>query len=459
MAGIGFELVKLLNKNNYRDLLNAYGLSTLIATGPGLLIIFSLGIVCFFAFFAIPTTVTVRVFLTIIIYLFSGSMIISAPLQYTFTRFVADLEFIKKFDLITPNYVGALLVQLIMSMCIAVPFVWYFFSDFNTLLKILLISIFALLTMICISSVLLTGVKFYRRILWAFVLGYTTMIMVHFAFEQRQNDVNFLLFEFLLAQCILFIALLFSIMDLYPTNKLIDFSFLKKANFYYTLVFANVFYALGFWIDKFLFWYNQDTGYTLLYPLRISPVYDLPAFISLLTMIPGSAVFMLQMESSFSLIYPKVMDTIFRRKTLIEIDSLCNQLIVSGRTALYRLIKTQLTVIIILFLSVFFLFSTFKILPIYLNLLLILIVGAGLNVILWALLSFLYYMTKYLHALLVCIVFFMGNFILTLLSLYLGPMYYGYGVDFSLILAIATALFLLNEDFKHIEYTAFMMVD
>ena len=459
MAGIGFELVKLLKKNNYGGLLHAYGLTTLIGSGPGLLVLFSLGVICFFTLFAIPTFGTVRQFLVIIIYLFSGSMIISSFLQYTFTRFVADLEFIKKFDLITPNFFGALLLQIIASISFALPVVFYFFSDYDILLNILLVSIFIILSMIWISTVLLTGAKSYRRIIWAFILGYSTMIIMHFSFEQKQNDIIFLLFEFLLAQCILFTSLIYAIMALYPSNIIIKFDFLNKENFYYSLVFANFFYNLGFWIDKYLFWFNQNTGYNIFPPLHSSPVYDLPMFISSLTMIPGAAVFMLQLESKFSLFYPKVMDTIFKRKTLAEIDAICNKLVESGRDCIYSLIKTQVTVVIILFLSLTYLFSTFQIPSIYMNLLPILIISAGLNVILWALLCLLYYMTRYLQALYVTLVFVTTNVIFTLASLYAGPLYYGYGFGFSLLLSILIAVFFLNRDFKNIEYTTFMTVD
>jgi uncharacterized membrane protein len=153
------------------------------------------------------------------------------------------------------------------------------------------------------------------------------------------------------------------------------------------------------------------------------------------------------------------MDTIFRRKTLSEINLLCDELVLSGRTAIDHVIKTQLAVVIAMCLSVYYLFELFSLLPVYLNVLLILIIAASLNVILWALLNLLYYMTKYAHALLVSAVFFIGNLSLTTLSLYAGPMYYGYGLAGSLVIAIALGLFLLNEDFKNIEYTAFMMTD
>lgn len=459
MAGIGFELGKLLKEGSFRSVIRAYGLTTFIGSGPGILIIFALGVVCFFSVFAIPTPIIVRQFLAIIIYLFSSSMLISSFLQYTFFRFVADKVFLKEFDLITPNFIGVLFVQLAISLCVSLPLAFYFFAHYSLNLKVLILCNFNLLSMIWISTVLLTGLKSYRQIIWAFALGYMTMIITHFVFEQRQNDIVFLLFEFLLAQSVLFLLLLYAILDFYPTHQLIQFEFLKKNNFYFSLVFANFFYTLGFWIDKYLFWFNHHTSYVIFSPLRISPIYDLPMFIAFLSTIPALAIFMLRMESRFAMIYPTVMETIFKRKNLSEIEAVCNQLVISGRDALYSLLKTQSCAIIMLFLLSSYLFEKFELVPIYWNILFVLVIGAGLNAVLWALLSFLFYMTKYKQAVYVSLVFLISNFTFTLLSFYAGPWYFGYGYSFSLLLSIACALTVLNTDFKDIGYSTFMMTD
>ena len=459
MAGIGFELVKLLRKGSYRSLLHAYGLTALIGAGPGLLIIFGLGVVCFFTLFAIPTPLTVRQFLAIIIYLFSGSMIVGSFLQYTFFRFVADIVFLKEFERITPNFIGVLFLQVIISLGVSLPTVLYFFAQYTAGLKILLVSNFILLSMIGCSTVLLTGLKSYRRIILAFAFGYSVMIIVHFMFEQRQNDVTFLLFEFLLAQLTLFVLLLHAILDFYPTHQLIQFEFLNKKHFYYSLVFANFFYTFGFWIDKYLFWFHQDASFAIFPPLRTSAVYDLPMFIAFFTTIPALAVFMLHMESKFALIYPQIMEAIFKHKNLAEIEVVCDALVISGRDAIYSLLKTQACVIVTMFLLSSWIFESYDLLPISWNVLFVLIIGTSLNAVLWALLSILYYMTKYLQALYISLVFICSNFVFTLISLYAGPWYFGYGYSFSTLLSVACALTLLNRNFKDILYSTFMMTD
>ena len=457
MAGIGFELLKLWKQGSYQSLIRAYSLTALMGAGPGLFIILSLSVICFFSLFALPDNLISYQFLTAVVYLLSSSMIISAILQYTFFRFMADMIFTKEFSQISPNFIGVLLVQLAISNLIALPIVFYFFAHYSLALKIILISNFNVLCLIWVSIVLLTGFKAYRFIIWGFALGYFIMIIVHFLW--LRNELLSLLFEFLLAQVILFAFLLYAILDYYPTKVCIKFDFMKRENVYYTLIFSNFFYAIGFWIDKYLFWFNSDTGFLILPPLRLSPIYDLPMFISYLTIIPATAVFLLHIEADFSFIYPQYMQTIFRRKTLNEINAIRNELIASGRVSVFSLFKTQSAVIIIMFLFANYLFSVLHILPVYLNILFILLVAVGLNIILWGLLNILYYMTQYLHALYVCMVFFICNLVFTWISLYAGPYYYGYGLGFSLILAIASALYFLNENFKNLEYSTFMLTD
>jgi polysaccharide biosynthesis protein PelG len=457
MAGIGFELLRLWKQGTYQSLLRVFSLTAMMVSGPGIFMILSLGIVCLFSLFTTHNYLISFQFLSLVTYLLSSSMIVSALLQYTFSRFMGDKIYSKDFKEVSPNFIGVLLLQLIISICFSVPVAFYFFSEHNLNLRLLLVSNFIILCLIWTSVVVLTGIKAYRLIIWGFAIGYYVMIVVHILWGRP--DICFLLLEFLLAQVILFFFLLYAILDHYPTNECIKFDFLKKENFYFTLVFSNFFYAFGFWIDKYLFWFNTDTSYLLFSPLRLSPLYDLPMFIAILSTIPATSAFLLQIEANFALKYPNYMKTIFQRKTLDEITAIRNELVLAGRQAVLSLFKTQVTMIIIMFLLAGFIFSAFKILPIYLNLLLILLIAVGLNVILWGLLNILYYLTQYRHALYVSFLFVFSNCILTLLSLKAGPYYFGYGYGFSLLLSIVLALIFINKDFNHLEYYTFMMTD
>lgn len=458
MAGIGFELVKLLRERTYRSLLKAYGLTTLMGSGVMLFSLFSIGVICFFTLFAIPSIETTQQFLAIVIYLFSTSMILSSLLQFTFFRFIADLVFLRKFDQITPNYLGVLCLQLGLSLVVAVPVIYFYFSEYSLYLQILLMSNFIVLTLIWISIVILSGFKTYRKISFAIVIGYSLFILLHFYWEQYR-DLNTLVLEFLLTQSVLLVIMLYAIITTYPTHDLIKFDFIKKEHFYVYLVFANFFYNLGFWIDKFLFWSNDQTGYVVFSPLKLSPIYDLPIFIAFMSIIPASSVFMMKMESQFAFAYPKMMETIFKGKPRSEIHAQYQAIVLSGKETMTSVIKTQWFVLVILFLSSGYIFSKIHIGTIYLNLLFVVLVGGSLQFLVWCLLSLMYYMTKYKEAMILGGFFFLSNYFLTWVSLQAGPIYYGYGLCLSSLISILIGFILLNRNFRDIEYFTFMMTD
>lgn len=457
MAGIGFDLLRLVNQGSYRGLLGAYGLSALMSSGPSIFILIGIGTVCFSNYFLMNDNHTASQFLAIVIYLFSSSMIWSSFLQYTFFRFLADKIYVNDYNAIAPNYIGVLSIQTFISALFSIPVVFILFSEWNNNFKILLISNFIILTLIWISTVLLTGIKSYKQILWAFFIAYLMMIIVHLL--SNRTDVNFLLFDFLLAQVILLIILLHAILDYYPTNKLIRFSFLKHENLYYSLIISNFFFTFGFWIDKYIFWFNPDTSYPIFSPLRAAPLYDFPMFIAYIAILPSMAVFLFHIEAKFSMIYPEFMKSIFSRKTLDEITAIKYELTISGRKTIISLFKTQYTIVVIMFLCASYVFSVFEIIPVYLNLLFILIIATSLNVILWGIINILYYMTRYTQAVYVSLIFASSNTLFTLLSLKAGPYFFGYGLCLSLLLSLCSALIFLNKSFNDLEYYTFMMTD
>lgn len=457
MAGIGFELLKLWKQGTYQSLLRAYALTTMMVSGPGLLIILSLGVICFFTIFSTPFYLTGYQFLSTITYLLSSSMITASALQYTFSRFISDKVFSKDFEDISPNYLGVLFIQLVMSILLALPIVLYFFAKYSLTLKILLISSFIILCLIWLSVVILTGIKAYHLIIWGFTLGYYVMIVVHLVWGKPK--IESLLFEFLLAQIVLFLFLLHAILDYYPSSVCIRFDFLKKENIYYYLIGSSFFYALGFWIDKFLFWMNDNTGFMIFDPLRLSPLYDLPMFLSYITVIPAASAFLLQIEANFALKYPRYMQAIFQRKTLEEISVMRDELLIAARDSIYTMFKSQALLIVTMILSACFLFSIFDILPLYLNLLFILLVAVSLNLILWGLLNILYYLTLYNDAFYVSLIFVVANFSLSWASLKAGPYFFGYGYAAGSLLGVVCALFFINKGFRRLEYKTFMLID
>jgi uncharacterized membrane protein len=93
----------------------------------------------------------------------------------------------------------------------------------------------------------------------------------------------------------------------------------------------------------------------------------------------------------------------------------------------------------------------------YLPLLYIDVVAAGLQVVLLGVLNVFFYLDKRRIVVFLCLLFLITNILLTFLSLYLGAYYYGYGFALSLLITVLTGMYLLSRKLDLLEYETFML--
>ncbi|HBO5435410.1 TPA: exopolysaccharide Pel transporter PelG, partial [Pseudomonas aeruginosa] len=110
MAGIGFELRKILSRDSYTATLRAYLYAGLISSGPWVLSIVSVMLIGVLSLGVVVPDVLVRQFLITVTYLMALSLIFTGGLQLFFTRFISDRLFERKHEAILPNLVGVLLL-------------------------------------------------------------------------------------------------------------------------------------------------------------------------------------------------------------------------------------------------------------------------------------------------------------------------------------------------------------
>ncbi|MCC5731022.1 exopolysaccharide Pel transporter PelG, partial [Klebsiella pneumoniae] len=84
-----------------------------------------------------------------------------------------------------------------------------------------------------------------------------------------------------------------------PARRVISFDFLQPDKLYPSLVAVGLLYNLGIWADKFMFWFFPPTSQPIIGHLRASLIYDLPVFLSYLSIIPSMAVFLVRIETDF----------------------------------------------------------------------------------------------------------------------------------------------------------------
>jgi uncharacterized membrane protein len=94
MAGIGFELKRVVEQGGVGSFLKAALSGTMIVAGPWLISILSITIIQRLVWFLPP--VDHQVFIAVIVYSYALSLILFGGIHYIFTRLLADLIYKKK---------------------------------------------------------------------------------------------------------------------------------------------------------------------------------------------------------------------------------------------------------------------------------------------------------------------------------------------------------------------------
>ncbi|MGI9287322.1 MAG: exopolysaccharide Pel transporter PelG, partial [Pseudomonadales bacterium] len=145
MAGIGFELRRILNRDTYVATLQAYLYAGLISSGPWVLSILSVLLIGILSVSVVAPTLLVTQFLVSVTYLMSASLIFTGGLQLMFTRFISDRLFEERDDIILPNLIGILLLITALAGLLGTLFIFLMFDE-SLLYRILMVANFVTLT-------------------------------------------------------------------------------------------------------------------------------------------------------------------------------------------------------------------------------------------------------------------------------------------------------------------------
>jgi len=349
VAGIGFELKKALNKDRLLSIAKVYGYSALLSSGPwviSIIAILFIGFIDVITFKLKGTTIQYQVVVTYAIAL-ASSMVVTGFLQLAYTRYVADEIYAGRDYEVLPSYFGVLIVSWVLGFIFILPFSLFVFPEQSNFFIIGSVSTFLVLSGVWISNILAASLKYYKSVLVAFGLSYTIIVLLSVFYG---DSLDGLVFIFFIGNAVLFIILITLIAKSYESSKLISFKFFNRKKFYWSLGFSGLFYNLGVWADKFVFWYHPLTGQKILGKLHASIVYDLPIFLSYLSILPGMAIFFYRLEADFSEKYELYFDAVTNGGRYEIIKRYRKEMALSVRLTIRDLIVVQSIINIILFL-------------------------------------------------------------------------------------------------------------
>jgi polysaccharide biosynthesis protein PelG len=454
MAGIGFELRKLIRKDTLLSLLKAYAFAGLISSGPWVLSILGMLLIGFLAVSTQGTDLAVVQFQVTVTNIIGLSLVLTGGFQLAFTRFVADRLFEKKADIVFGNYLAILLVVTVMSLLLIAPASYFFFQDTSLLYKLLLLGCFVTVSCIWISTVFLSGLKEYVAIVALYGLGYAVATIA--AALLKSGGLEGLLTGFLIGQVVLLVGMHTLIARNFNIASRISFLAFDKKLRYPTLFWIGVLYNLGAWIDKVIFWYWPSTSTPIIGILRSSVVYDLPVFLAYLSIIPGMAIFLVRIETDFVEFYDGFYNAVREGGSLETIEKHRNSMVETIRTGFLEILKIQTIAILMFVVAGAAVLRFIGISELYVPLLTIQSVAAGLQVLFLSILTVYFYLDERRTVLFLCILFVVSNALLTFISLHLGPAYFGYGFAISLLISVVAGVKALEKSMSELEYTTFM---
>ena len=128
MAGIGFRLRKIFEKDTYADTLRGTIMAAAIAGGP---IFFS--IICLILLGVFATFISgqgMDLFLVTLVYVFAFSLISTGIIQLLVTRYLSDLIYVNEIGRILPSFSAVLALTIILQLVIGLPFILFWDIDF-----------------------------------------------------------------------------------------------------------------------------------------------------------------------------------------------------------------------------------------------------------------------------------------------------------------------------------------
>jgi uncharacterized membrane protein len=454
MAGIGFEIRKILERDSYWSVLRAYGYAGLVSGGPWALSILSIMMIGVLAVTLGVAQREVNAFQICVTYLMAASLIWSGGMQLMFTRFVADRTYAGEQAEVLPNLFGVLIVTMAGGFAWTAPIIFWLF-DVPFLQRLLLLCNFVTLSGLWIALIFLSGMKAYRRIVWTLAQGYSLGIAI--ALAASSWELNGLLLGVLAGHGYLLFSFLHHIVREYPGSSLLKFDFLDRTRSFYSLFAVGTLYYLAVWVDKFIFWFVPHTSEAVIGPLRASIIYDLPIFLAYLFILPGMAVFLVSMEADFAEQHERFYRAIREGDTLMHIEYRRDRMVYAARQGIYEIFKVQGITVALCLLWGRDLLQAIGISPLYIHLFYIDVVAVSVQVLLMAILNVLFYLDARREVLIITACFFITNLVFTVATLQLGAETFGYGFAASVTLSAFLGLFILSHKFNGLEYETFML--
>ena len=302
MAGIGFELQRVLRKGGMSSFLQVALSGVIIVAGPWLLSIIGIFLISRFAGFALKEGA--GLFMGVIIYSYAFSLFIFGGAHYVFTRFISDLIYLEKKKESAAALILASMTVTLLAGLVGLAGVLNIGApelSHPLLFKISSLAFFVIINVLWLLMIFISLLKRFKSIFVVFLSGMLVSV-IGLLLLGRPLALGGAMLGFATGQ-LLTVILLFvlSFKDYPPGNPLKTAGELFKYFSRYRYLFlSGLFYYWGIWIDKIVYWLAVGEKVPGSF-IRLFDLYDIPVYLANLTMIPGLIYFVVVAETDFYL--------------------------------------------------------------------------------------------------------------------------------------------------------------
>lgn len=452
MAGVGFELNRILSRQGYTALLQAYGYAGLIGSGPWLVAVITLQALGVLMAGAAPPH-DLRIFFVSVSLAYAITLILSGPIQMVLTRFTADQHFTGSMEAVFPTFVLSLAWTAAGFALAGFPVIWFLVPG-SPLFRSGLLLLVVLVSSTWVAGVFLTALKNYLSVLGGFLVGFLASLVLAAA-GCRWHGVDAAMLGFAGGQGILLLILCGVIFRELGSMVLVRADFGGAFVKYWDLALGGLLYNLSIWIDKFIYWWVDPRAERIGGILRASPMVDNVVYFSFLTIIPGMAVFLLKLETEFAMKNERFFQLVLRKGTLAQIGEAQTEMVLALRDGFVTLVKVQGLVTALLVLLSDSVVQSLHFAAVQTTLLQVSLVAVYFLVLFLALMTVLYYLDKRTEALWMCGLMTLLNGGITLALLPLGEAAYGFGFLVANAVVVAVGTQRVNHHLRRLDYHTF----
>ncbi len=449
MAGIGFQLRNLLKEERYLSDISAHLYSSVIAAGPWIFSIISLTAVTVFSMPFLSES-ELELFRATMVYTFIFSLVINGTLQLIISKFIADRFYLRDTTLGTA-FTGTICLTAGISFSLATAF--YLFVNVSPLYKIAAIGLFVTMSLLWLTMSFLGVLRDYKTISLAFLegnivgLGVAMILGLYFRTEGW-------LVGFGLGQVIILFILISQVLRETGWQESNFWAFCRYFKLFPQLILIGLFYSLAIWVDKWILWFSPQ-GYIVWALFRTHYPYDSAMFLAYLTVVPTLGIFLLKVETSFYERFRGYYNAIQDRAGFEELEMRITEIKNSLRESFGMLLRTQglITLLAIIFAPQLLRFIGWSLFQ--LGIFRFGVLGAFFHIMALMTIIILCYFEFWKSSLIVTGLFLGANTIFTLITMKLGPDYYGLGYAASSFLTFLLSITLLWRGLGALNYRTF----